>query len=364
MGTCPCWQPKSEVTINESDDLTIIPESFLKIYSLGTQIGIGSTSKVYTAKAIRNGIEYACKIIDKRRLNILPQGVDREALMSQFRKETVILKSLQHPNIIHFYDSIETRNTLFIIMEYVKGVDLFQYLQEQGPLTENMTRVVMQSVFSAVAYLHELGVVHRDIKTENIIVTSEDKGSMVVKIIDFGFSTLLHNDLTGSFLGTRGYIAPEILQQRLYGTSVDVWACGVVAYTLISGQLPFDSEILSLERERQVCEAFFSVQFSPLCKWRSVSATAKDLIQRCLDTDPIQRITAYTALSHPWLQEGMPRNIKIQSLCKHVPKTPQIARAPRAGRLAKRPSDSGLAGLVVTSSSLVLPSQHLLSLHS
>lgn len=351
MGACPCWQPviNQNKSSNIDDDLTIIPESFLKIYHLGQQIGVGSTSKVYIAKGIRNGIEYACKMIDKRRLNILPQSIDREAMMTQFRRETTILKNLQHQNIIHFYDSIETRNTLFIIMEYVSGIDLFQYLLEKGPLNEQTTRVVMQSVFSAVTYLHDQGVVHRDIKTENIIITNHDTDTMVVKIIDFGFSTSLHNDLTGSFLGTRGYLAPEMLQQRLYGTSVDVWSCGVVAYVLMSGQLPFDSTVLTLEREREVCAAFFAVPFLPKCRWRCVSSAAKDLLLRCLDTDPIRRITAHSALCHPWLQEGMREDIKAQSLLKHVPKTPQIGRPHRAIEISKRPSDPGLAALVTCS---------------
>lgn len=94
--------------------------------------------------------------------------------------------------------------------------------------------------------MHARGVIHRDLKAENLLIV--DKGSQlpVVKLIDFGFSTILHHSLTGSFLGTGGYLAPEIRQQRLYSESVDIWACGVLLYLLLSCRLPFNAEVSTL----------------------------------------------------------------------------------------------------------------------
>ena len=158
------------------------------------------------------------------------------------------------------------------------GDELFEHIVRHGPLSENLCREVMRGVFSAVSYLHDRGVLHRDIKAENVIIQLEETSidgvlsASSVKLIDFGFSTMLRRtDLTGSFLGTGGYLAPEIRQQRLYGVSIDNWALGTLLYCSISGHLPFGSDFDAITRSasRTSCQKMFVLHMEG-AKWTHV----------------------------------------------------------------------------------------------
>lgn len=159
---------------------------------IGPLIGFGTTSKVYALKqnVNKSQVPFACKVICKKRLSL---DKNSELVMHQLRSESSILKKLNHQNIVQVYDVIETKNTLFIVMEYVSGGELFHHIVNNGPLSEVATQKVVKGVFSAVEYLHERGFIHRDIKAENILFTkhpppSKDTDAWDVKIIDFGFS--------------------------------------------------------------------------------------------------------------------------------------------------------------------------------
>ena len=203
------------------NDLGLPPE-FLKLYRIGSLVGIGTTAKVYAIyhrrrKHTTSHIgKLACKVIDKRKLTLGMDTEDVEPLLKQLRKEIDILKRIHHENIVAFYDCMETRDRLFIITEHLTGGELFDHIINFGPLQEESARKVLYGVFSAVAYLHDRGVIHRDIKAENLIFFYPPGGELSLKLIDFGFSTILRHDLTGSFMGTGGYIAPEIRQVSLF----------------------------------------------------------------------------------------------------------------------------------------------------
>ena len=124
-----------------------------------------------------------------------------------------------------------------------------------------------------------------------------------IKLIDFGFSTILGRDATSSFLGTGGYIAPEVRQQRHYSMPVDIWSCGILLYFLLSGQLPFTTSIDQLPQDINSCEQRFKLYF-PTNKWCHHTEPCKDFIKVLLDLNPVRRVTAQQALQHPWLNGG------------------------------------------------------------
>lgn len=294
-------------TLPLEDDGTVFPPQFSKFYQMGGLVGVGTTSKVYQVhpklnkktEAWEEG-SLACKIINKSRIVCDLEDQDVEFLLEQLGKEVDILKRIKHQNIVQFYDYMETKDRLFIITERLRGGELFEYILNNGPLSEDFARQILFGVFSAVAYLHERGVVHRDIKAENLIFFRNADGEIALKLIDFGFSTVLRHSMTGSFMGTGGYIAPEIRQNKNYSTSVDSWSLGVLLYCTLAARLPFGISLDQLPGNLDDCRGAFELQFPPQT-WDKVSAPCKDLISKLLEIDPNRRFTVKEALSHPWV---------------------------------------------------------------
>jgi len=207
-------------------------------YRLLKTIGKGNFAKVKLAKHIPTGKEVAIKIIDKTQLN---QG----SLQKLFR-EVRIMKILDHPNIVKLFQVIETEKTLYLVMEYASGGEVFDYLVLHGRMKEKEARAKFRQIVSAVQYCHQKRIIHRDLKAENLLLDSE----MNIKIADFGFSNeFTPGNKLDTFCGSPPYAAPELFQGKKYdGPEVDVWSLGVILYTLVSGSLPFDGSTL---RERQ-----------------------------------------------------------------------------------------------------------------
>jgi len=143
-------------------------------------IGIGTTSKVYRCKRRARQVVYACKVIDKRKLNV--EVDNKDLLLEQLRKEIEILQHLHHPNIVQFEDVIETAEKLFVIMELIQGGELFEYLLDRGPLPEDVALHVFRQVMGAITYMHDRGVVHRDLKAENLLVVDPTAEYPTVKV--------------------------------------------------------------------------------------------------------------------------------------------------------------------------------------
>lgn len=284
-----------------------IPTELAQFYDLKDIIGIGTTSKVYRCKRRARQTVYACKVIDKRKLNM--EVDNKDLLLEQLRKEIEILQHLHHPNIVEFEDVIETADKIFVIMELVQGGELFEYLLDRGPLQEDVALHVFRQVMGAITYMHDRGVVHRDLKAENLLVVDSTAEYPTVKLIDFGFSTILRHQLTGSFLGTGGYLAPEIRQHRMYSESVDIWACGVLLYLLLSCRLPFNADVEVLPSNRAQVARKFELSF-PEAVWRGKSESVKDLLRRMLVTNPLERFSAHQVIKHPWTLYGTAADAK------------------------------------------------------
>ena len=265
---------------------------FDRFFFLQDVIGMGSTSVCHKCVRKTDGKEFACKVIDKKQIEMKYSG-----LLDQFYIEIKVLQMLQHPNIIYIEEAFDTPDRIYIVMETMQGGELFDYVVEKGTLSEEEASVLVRKITSAVAHMHERDIIHRDLKPENLLLTSKGPKSEV-KLIDFGLSKIMKEDTARSFLGTRGYLAPEMLQRAAYDKSIDVWALGIIVFVLLCGCLPFDDD--SAKVSEQDAKRKFALRFP---RWAmNVSNSAKDLLQKLLDIDPKTRITAQQALLHPWVQ--------------------------------------------------------------
>uniref|UniRef100_A0A8I5TQ85 Serine/threonine-protein kinase SIK3 n=1 Tax=Pongo abelii TaxID=9601 RepID=A0A8I5TQ85_PONAB len=228
----------------------------------------------------------AIKIIDKTQLN-------PTSLQKLFR-EVRIMKILNHPNIVKLFEVIETEKTLYLIMEYASGGEVFDYLVAHGRMKEKEARSKFRQIVSAVQYCHQKRIVHRDLKAENLLLDAD----MNIKIADFGFS----NEFTvggklDTFCGSPPYAAPELFQGKKYdGPEVDVWSLGVILYTLVSGSLPFDGQNLKELRER-VLRGKYRIPFY-------MSTDCENLLKRFLVLNPIKRGTLEQIMMDRWINAG------------------------------------------------------------
>ncbi|XP_058472002.1 MAP/microtubule affinity-regulating kinase 3a isoform X11 [Solea solea] len=242
-------------------------------YRLLKTIGKGNFAKVKLARHILTGREVAIKIIDKTQLN-------PNSLQKLFR-EVRIMKILNHPNIVKLFEVIETERTLYLVMEYASGGEVFDYLVAHGRMKEKEARAKFRQIVSAVQYCHQKHIVHRDLKAENLLLDAD----MNIKIADFGFSNefTMGNKLD-TFCGSPPYAAPELFQGKKYdGPEVDVWSLGVILYTLVSGSLPFDGQNLKELRER-VLRGKYRIPFY-------MSTDCENLLKRFLVLNPSKRGT-------------------------------------------------------------------------
>ncbi|XP_016428686.1 serine/threonine-protein kinase MARK2-like isoform X8 [Sinocyclocheilus rhinocerous] len=240
-------------------------------YRLLKTIGKGNFAKVKLAKHVLTGKEVAVKIIDKTQLN-------SSSLQKLFR-EVRIMKLLNHPNIVKLFEVIETDKTLYLVMEYASGGEVFDYLVAHGRMKEKEARAKFRQIVSAVQYCHQKCIVHRDLKAENLLLDAD----MNIKIADFGFSNefTLGNKLD-TFCGSPPYAAPELFQGKKYdGPEVDVWSLGVILYTLVSGSLPFDGQNLKELRER-VLRGKYRIPFY-------MSTDCENLLKKFLILNPTKR---------------------------------------------------------------------------
>uniref|UniRef100_A0A674PHK1 non-specific serine/threonine protein kinase n=1 Tax=Takifugu rubripes TaxID=31033 RepID=A0A674PHK1_TAKRU len=255
-------------------------------YRLLKTIGKGNFAKVKLARHILTGREVAIKIIDKTQLN-------PTSLQKLFR-EVRIMKTLNHPNIVQLFEVIETEKTLYLIMEYASGGEVFDYLVAHGRMKEKEARAKFRQIVSAVHYCHQKNIVHRDLKAENLLLDADSN----IKIADFGFSNEFSvGSKLDTFCGSPPYAAPELFQGKKYdGPEVDIWSLGVILYTLVSGSLPFDGQNLKELRER-VLRGKYRIPFY-------MSTDCEGILRRFLVLNPAKRCSLEQIMKDKWINIG------------------------------------------------------------
>ncbi len=199
------------------------------------------------------------------------------------------------------YEVIDTPSDIFVIMEYVPGGELFDYIVSRGRLSPDEARHFFHQIVSGVEYCHHHRIVHRDLKPENLLLDADNN----IKIADFGLSNVAHDgDFLRTSCGSPNYAAPEVISGNLYaGPEVDVWSCGVILYALLCGTLPFDDE--------SIPNLFKKIKSGMYSLPSHLSQSSRELILRMLVVDPIKRITIAEVRQHPWYQHKLPAYLTL-----------------------------------------------------
>ena len=272
-------------------------EKIICDFILKETLGKGTFGVVKLAINTQTGEKVAIKILSESKL-------PKEEKIN-FYREIEILKNLKHPNIIRLYSSINKEKQLYLITEYIKGIELFQYISLKKKIEESEACLYFQQIICGLEYLHKMGIVHRDIKPENILI---DHYLKEIKIIDFGLSNKYTNnsDLLSTLCGSPLYAAPEVLMGNGYKpTPVDIWSAGIVLYFMLSGKLPFQGD--SNE------ELYQKIIDAKIKNIEGVSKEANNLIKKLLNPNPRKRLTIEKIKIHPWFNLFNNNNFDIYS---------------------------------------------------
>uniref|UniRef100_A0A8C1EWU0 Serine/threonine-protein kinase DCLK2 n=2 Tax=Cyprinus carpio TaxID=7962 RepID=A0A8C1EWU0_CYPCA len=281
--------PASEAELME--DCPQVPASIAERYKVGRMIGDGNFAVVRECVERSTGRAYALKIINKSKC----RGKEH-----MIQNEVSILRRVKHPNIVLLIEEMDTYSELYLVMELVKGGDLFDAITSSNKYTERDASGMLYNLASAIKYLHSLNIVHRDIKPENLLVYEHQDGSKSLKLGDFGLATVVDGPLY-TICGTPTYVAPEIVAETGYGLKVDIWAAGVITYILLCGFPPFRG---STDDQEALFDQIMMGQLDfPLPYWDNVSDSAKALITCMLQVEVEQRYTALQVLDHPWVND-------------------------------------------------------------
>ena len=297
---------RDEKTQEIEDIIFLYPESFLKKinnneyniplnkneiiceFIIKDKLGEGAFGSVRLGINKQTGEKVAIKILEKSKIKKIEDKI-------KFDREIEILKKLKHPNLVQLYCVVETEKQIYLIMEYIQGKELFQYILLKKKLSESEACFYFQQIVSGIEYLQKLKIAHRDIKSENMIIEQKTNN---LKIFDFGLSNTYGdkpNEMLSTACGSPCYTAPEMLCGKIYkGKGVDIWSMGVVLFSMIFGFLPFHEES-NKEMYKKIIEGKFEIP-------ASVSKTGRELIYRLLNTNPKKRINISQIKSNSWIK--------------------------------------------------------------
>uniref|UniRef100_A0A914HFR9 Acyl carrier protein n=1 Tax=Globodera rostochiensis TaxID=31243 RepID=A0A914HFR9_GLORO len=268
-------------------------------YILRDTLGVGTFGKVKVGIHEATGYRVAVKILNRAKIKSLD-------VVGKIRREIQNLSLFRHPHIIKLYQVISTPSDIFMIMEYVSGGELFDYIVKHGRLKTGEARRFFQQIISGVDYCHRHMVVHRDLKPENLLLDERNN----VKIADFGLSNIMTDGIWYNFhsflcdflrtsCGSPNYAAPEVISGKLYaGPEVDVWSCGVILYALLCGTLPFDDEHVPT-LFRKIKSGIFPIP-------DYLEKGVVNLLLHMLQTDPMKRATIKEVINHEWFRIELP----------------------------------------------------------
>ncbi|XP_015182209.1 PREDICTED: serine/threonine-protein kinase D3 isoform X2 [Polistes dominula] len=253
-------------------------------------LGSGQFGIVYGGVHRKSGRAVAIKVIDKLRF-----PTKQEA---QLKNEVAILQNLSHSGVVNLERMFETPERIFVVMEKLKGDMLEMILNsEMGRLSERITKFLITQILVALKHLHSKNIVHCDLKPENVLLSSDNEFTQV-KLCDFGFARIIgEKSFRRSVVGTPAYLAPEVLRNKGYNRSLDMWSVGVIIYVSLSGTFPFNEEE---DINEQIQNAAFMYPPTP---WKEISSDAIDLINNLLQVKQRKRYTVDKSLQHVWLQD-------------------------------------------------------------
>jgi len=262
-------------------------------WDLGKELGSGHFAKVKLGTQKGDASKtVAIKCIKKA----------KGSKLAIIQAEVDILKQVDHPYIVKCYDAFDTKECMYLVLEIMKGGELFDRIVDKGHFTEKDAVGVTAKLLSAIKYLHDIGIAHRDLKPENLLMTDETENAEV-KITDFGLSKVFddHSTVMQTPCGTPGYIAPEVLQMAGYDKQCDLWSMGVIVYILLCGFPPFYAD-----NDAQLFEKIKRGEYEFLRPyWDPISTEAKTFIGKMLIVDPKKRYDCEAAMNDPWLKAGV-----------------------------------------------------------
>ena len=271
-------------------------------FLLEQKLGEGNFGTVRLGTNRQTGEKVAVKILEKSKMIKFDDK-------NRLEREINILNKIHHPNIVKLFCVIETDRQIFIIMEYIKGNELFQYILVKKRLDEEEACYYFLQIINCIDYLNRIKISHRDLKAENIIIEQKSKE---IKMIDFGLSNQYKNgQLLSTACGSPIYAAPEMLEGKLYkGSTVDIWSAGVVLYYMLSGSFPFH-DVSNDKLYKKILKGKFEIP-------KSFSKNVKDLINKILVVNPQKRISLKDIKKHPWVVNYLGKNKKFENIFKNI----------------------------------------------
>jgi len=304
------------------------PQAVNAAYDVGEVIGDGTYAEVRKCFDRNNGNKFALKIVDRSKY------VGKENLAIN---EVNLLRSIRHKNIIRLIRDLTTPHDIYMVLEYANGGDLFEVISSAGYLSEIDSSLYLFDIMSALHYLHSQSIVHRDVKPENLLVsTSVSTGKRCLKLADFGMATIINNPLY-TVCGTPTYVAPEIIINNGYGIEVDIWAAGIITYIMLCGYPPFRSN--NNDQEQLFDEILKNNLDYPTKHWEDVSPSAFQIIHLMLKSQPSERPTARQLLANQWLIQIRHQEREVRKMMASSSKKPQVnspATFPKKKRVNSR----------------------------
>ena len=287
-----------ESYINKGQDFSkLIEEEIICDFIIKEKLGEGAFGSVRLGINKQTGEKVAIKILEKSKLVKYEDKI-------RIEREIQILKKLRHPNIVRLYSIIETEKQILLIMEYIKGQELFQYILLKKKLSEEEACYYFNQILSGIEYIHKMKIAHRDIKSENIIIEQNTK---LIKIIDFGLSNTYGDkdeEILRSSCGSPLYAPPEMLKGDIYkGSTVDTWSMGVVLYFMICGYLPFQDED-NTKLYKKIIEGKYTIPMH-------VSTQGRELLYKMINVNPRKRINLAKIKRHQWIRLYSCKNLDI-----------------------------------------------------